>query len=132
MRPLPRLEIGGGAGPRGFLAALMLPSGVEEKVMFAVAPEVETEWGPGRGRCSGERSEGEALVGGLEEREGEDGEGEPKGDSTSSTSGVEAVESMAAAAASVGVNMLQPWRSGSGGASASVRWLAEAASGIRI
>lgn len=60
LRPLPRLEIGGGAGPRGFLAALMLPSGVEENVMFAVAPEVDMEWGLGRGRGSGESCEGEA------------------------------------------------------------------------
>jgi hypothetical protein len=42
LRPLPRLEMVGAFGGRGFLAALMLPRGVEEKVMFAVAPEVET------------------------------------------------------------------------------------------
>jgi hypothetical protein len=59
LRPLPRLEMVGAFGGRGFLAALMLPRGVEEKVMFAVAPEVET-------------------VRGLEGAAGDEGEGEPK------------------------------------------------------
>jgi hypothetical protein len=87
--------MGGGAGPLGFRAALMLPSGVEEKVMFVDAPEVDMEWGPGRGRDSGESCEGEALSDGLEGPRGEEGEGEPKGLSWSSTSGVDAGESMA-------------------------------------
>jgi hypothetical protein len=100
-RPLPRLEREGGAGPRGFLAALMLPSGVEEKVMFAVAAEVETEWGAPRGRCSGERCEWEALASGLEGKGGDDGEGEPRGESSYSASGVDAAESMAAVVVSV-------------------------------
>jgi hypothetical protein len=76
LRPLPRLEMVGAFGGRGFLAALMLPRGVEEKVMFAVAPEVETVRGRGR---SAERKVGAALVDeGLEGAAGDEGEGEPK------------------------------------------------------
>lgn len=97
LRPLPRLEMGGGAGPRGFRAALILPNGVEENVILAVAADVDTEWPPGRGRWSGDRREGEALTGGLVGIGGEDGEGESKGVSESySPSGVDAAESIAA------------------------------------
>ena len=72
----------------------MLPSGVEENVIFAVAPEVETERTAGR---SGARGESEALEEGLEGAGGDDGEGESKGVSGSnSPSGVDAVEAMAA------------------------------------
>jgi hypothetical protein len=77
----------------GFLAALMLPSGVDEKVMFAVAPEVDTERTAGR---SGASVEGEALAGGLEGTGGEEGEGVSKGVSESmSASGVDALEAIA-------------------------------------
>jgi hypothetical protein len=83
LRPLPRLEIVGAFGGRGFLAALMLPRGVEEKVMFAVAPEVETV--RGMGRSPGESNEGAASLEeeGLEGAAGDEGEGEPKGVSES-------------------------------------------------
>jgi hypothetical protein len=76
-----------GAFVRGFLAALMLPSGVDEKVMLAVAPVVEAERGSGR---SGDSSDE-----GLEGAGGDVGEGEPKGVSEStSTSGVVTGESI--------------------------------------
>jgi len=78
LRPLPRLEIVG-ALVRGFLAALMLPRGVEEKVMFAVAPAVEVVRAIGRSGAS----RAEALDEGLEGVGGDDGEGEPKGVSES-------------------------------------------------
>jgi hypothetical protein len=75
----------------GFLAALMLPSGVEEKVMFAVAPVVAAERAGGR---PGDRSD-EAADDGLEGAGGDVGEGEPKGVSEStSTSGVVTGESI--------------------------------------
>lgn len=95
MRPLPRLEIVGAVGRGGFLAALMLPRGVEEKVMLVVvAPEVEAERTGGR---LGERSEGGDSEVGLEDFGGEDGEGVSKGVSESiSASGVEAVDAIAA------------------------------------
>ena len=48
LRPLPRLEMVGAGFGRGLRAALMLPSGVEDEVMLAVAP-VETERAGGRG-----------------------------------------------------------------------------------
>jgi hypothetical protein len=76
----------------GFLAALMLPRGVEEKVMFAVAADVEDERTAGR---LGERSEGVAFEG-LEGSAGDDGEGESKGEGESnSPSGVVTGEAMA-------------------------------------
>jgi hypothetical protein len=93
MRPLPRLEMVGVAVGRGLRAALMLPSGVEEIVMFAVAPEVESERAAGR---SGTGSEGGTSERGLEDMGGDEGEGASKGDSGSnSPSGVEAVEAIA-------------------------------------
>lgn len=68
----------------------MLPSGVEEKVMLAVAPEVDMD------RTGGRSEKGEAEDEGLEGASGEDGEGVSKGVSESkSPSGVDAVESMA-------------------------------------
>lgn len=81
-RPLPRLEMVGAFDGRGFLAALMLPRGVEEKVIFAVAPDVETV--RGMGRSPGGSNEGAALEEeGLEGAAGDEGEGEPKGVSES-------------------------------------------------
>jgi hypothetical protein len=94
MRPLPRLEMVGALGRGGFLAALMLPKGVEEKVMLVVvAPEAETERTGGR---LGERCGGEALEVGLVDVGGEDGEGGSKAVSESiSASGVEVVDAIA-------------------------------------
>jgi hypothetical protein len=87
----------GAAVGRGLRAALMLPRGVDEKVMFCVAP-VEIERTGGR---SGARSEGEVFAGGLEGTggeegdDGDDGEGASRGDSGSkSPSGVEVVEAI--------------------------------------
>lgn len=93
LRPLPRLEMVGAFGGRGFRAALILPSGVDEGVMLAVAPLVETE------RTGGRPSVGEPVARlGRTSRPlgGEEGEGEPKGPSESKSSplGVEAAESM--------------------------------------
>jgi hypothetical protein len=88
----------GGFGGRGFLAALMFPSGVEEGVMFAVAAEVETDRGMGRSanRLLGE----EGLADGLEGAAGDEGVGEGEGLSKApsesvSASGVDALEAMA-------------------------------------
>jgi hypothetical protein len=53
LSPLPLLEMVGGFGGRGFLAALMLPNGVEEGVMFAVAPVVDIDRGKGVGEGKG-------------------------------------------------------------------------------
>jgi hypothetical protein len=66
LSPLPLLEIVGGFGGRGFLAALMFPNGVEEGVMFAVAPVVIAVRGAGRSanRWVGEVSLAEGLEGG--------------------------------------------------------------------
>lgn len=65
---------------RGFLAALILPSGVDEGVMLDVAPVVTLERAAGRsGTLSDE---------GLEGKGGEDGDGLSKGVSLSSPSGV--------------------------------------------
>jgi hypothetical protein len=92
LSPLPRLEMVG-AFVRGFLAALMLPSGVEEKVMFAVAAEVDDERRAGR---SGDSSGGTPMEEGLEGSAGDDGEGESKGEGESnSPSGVVTGEAMA-------------------------------------
>lgn len=92
IRPLPRLEIVGAFAWRGFLAALMLPSGVDDCVMFAVAAVVDMERGRGR------PSVGEAGARlGLPSTPavGEEGEGEPKGLSESKSSvGVEAAEAI--------------------------------------
>lgn len=68
----------------------MLPSGVEDVVMLAVAPVVTLERGEGRsGTLAGE----EVFEEGLEGKGGEDGEGLSKGVSLSSPSGVDAGES---------------------------------------
>ena len=75
---------------RGFLAALMFPSGVEEGVMLAVAPVVTLERAAGR---SGTLSDEGEVAEGLEGKGGEDGEGLSKGVSLSSPSGVDAAES---------------------------------------
>ena len=92
LRPLPRLEIVE-ALVRGFRAALMLPSGVDDGVILAVAADVETERGVGR-PCVGEEGARLGLASG--EATGDDGEGEPKGLSESKSSlGVEAAEAMA-------------------------------------
>lgn len=91
-RPLPRLEIVGGTDGRGFLAALMLPRGVEEGVMLAAAPLVDRERMAGR---SADNDLAEALEVGLDGVGGEEGEG--KGESkgvSASKSGVDAVESI--------------------------------------
>lgn len=78
----------GGFGGRGFRAALMLPSGVDEGVILVVAPFVDTErtegrWGsrPVEGDRLGRGSAGEG-----DEGVGEEGEGEPKGLSESNSS----------------------------------------------
>jgi hypothetical protein len=85
LSPLPRLEMVG-AFVRGFRAALMLPSGVDEKVMFAVAAGVvDDERMAGR---SGDSSGGAPMDEGLEGSAGDDGEGEPKGEGESNSSGV--------------------------------------------
>lgn len=73
----------------GFLAALILPRGVDEGVMLAVAPVVTLVRAEGRSTLS---AEGETAEG-LEGKGGEDGEGLSKGVSLSSPSGVEAAES---------------------------------------
>ena len=77
---------------RGFLAALMLPSGVDDGVMFAVAPVVDTERAGGRPSVGdvGARLGLPSVV-----AAGEEGEGEPKGLSESKSSlGVEAAEAI--------------------------------------
>lgn len=89
LRPLPLLEMVG-ALPRGFLAALMFPKGVDEGVMLAVAPVVETERTAGR---SGTLSEEGTVEEGLEGKGGDEGDGLSKGVSESSASGVDAGES---------------------------------------
>lgn len=92
MSPLPRLEMVGAFGGRGFLAALILPSGVDEGVMPAVAPPVDIERTAGR---SADKCVGEALATGLDGAGGEEGDGESNGVSESkSASGVEAVDAM--------------------------------------
>jgi hypothetical protein len=94
LRPLVRLDIVG-AFARGFLAALMLPNGVDEGVMEALAPLVDTERIEGR-RGSRVEAGGDFAIGSKEAAgDGEDGEGEPKGLSESySSPGVEVTESM--------------------------------------
>jgi len=88
-RPLPLLEMEG-AFPRGFLAALIFPSGVEEGVMLAVAPVVEAVRAAGR---SGTLSDKGTVELGLEGKGGDEGDGLSKGVSLSSPSGVDAAES---------------------------------------
>lgn len=85
LRPLPRLDIVGGAVGRGFRAAFMFPSGVDEVVMdAAVAPDVDMERTLGRG--------GSSPCGGEALGEGMSGDGELRGASESkSSSGVEAM-----------------------------------------
>jgi hypothetical protein len=102
---LPRLAMVGALG-RGFRAALMLPSGVDEKLMFGVgAPDVDSERTAGRSGESREEDEGagagagvgegETSAVGLEESGGEDGEGVSKPLSESlSPSGVDAADAM--------------------------------------
>lgn len=91
LRPLPRLEMVGGALGRGFLAALILPRGVEDDVMLAVAP-VDTERGGGRLPVG---EVGARLGLASWSAAGDEGEGEPKGPSESKSSlGVDAAESM--------------------------------------
>jgi nicotinamide mononucleotide (NMN) deamidase PncC len=76
----------------------MLPKGVEEGVMFAVAPVVDTDRGGGR---SADRWVDEASAVGLDGAGGEDGEGEARGLSkapaseSTSTSGVVGPDAMA-------------------------------------
>jgi hypothetical protein len=71
LRPLCLLEMVGGFGGRGFLAALMLPRGVDEDVMLAVAPDEEAFRGAGRS-ADGSSSEGASA-------EGLEGTGEGEG-----------------------------------------------------
>jgi hypothetical protein len=97
LSPPALLEMVGGLGGRGFLAALILPSGVDEGVMFAVAPLVDME--RIAGRCGSSKPVGEGLgrasEGVGEEGVGEEGEGEPKGLSESKSSpGVERLDAM--------------------------------------
>jgi len=98
LSPLPLLEMVGGFGGRGFLAALMLPSGVDEDVIVVVAPEVDTV--RGRGRSADKESSALALASAeeVEGAGGEDGAGECEGLSktvseSTSTSGVDGLES---------------------------------------
>jgi hypothetical protein len=108
LSPLPLLEMVGGFGGRGFLAALMLPNGVEEGVMFAVAPVVDIDRGKGR---STERWEDEeASAKGLKGASGEEGVGEGKGLSKAasesiSASGVDALEAIAIGGKSRGLRL---------------------------
>lgn len=82
-----------GAFPRGFLAALRVPSGVDEGVIPNVAPPVDVARGPG-GRL-GSESVGETLAVGLEGVGGDEGEGVSKGPSPSaSASGLVGGEAM--------------------------------------
>lgn len=69
----------------------MLPSGVEEGVMLAVAPVVETE--RAAGRSGGTLSDEGTVEVGLEGKGGDEGDGLSKGVSLSSPSGVDAAES---------------------------------------
>lgn len=78
LRPLPRLEMEGGFGGR--LAALMLPRGVEDGVMPAVAAGLETVRAATR---SAPCCVGGTLANGLAGSLGEVGEGLPKGESAS-------------------------------------------------
>ena len=72
---------------------MILPSGVDEGVMPAVAPPVDMERTAGR---STDKCVGEALATGLDGAGGEDGDGESKGVSESkSASGVDTVDAMA-------------------------------------
>lgn len=91
LSPPPLLEMVGALAGRGFLAALMLPSGVDEGVMWAVAAFEDMERPDGRGGSS----EGDWL-GRESEGVGEEGEGEAKGLSDSISSGVDMGEAMAA------------------------------------
>jgi hypothetical protein len=98
----------GGFGGRGFLAALMLPSGVEEGVMFAVAPVVDTD--RGGGRSADRKLDDEALAEGLDGASGEDGAGEGEGLSKAvsesiSASGVDALEAIARGGKSRGLRL---------------------------
>jgi hypothetical protein len=99
LSPPPLLEMVGAFGGRGFRAAFMLPSGVDEGVIFVVAPLVDME--RTEGRCGSIADAGDRLGRGGsegvgEEGVGEEGEGEPKGLSESNSSpGVEVVEAMA-------------------------------------
>lgn len=78
LRPVFLLEIVGGLAGRGFLAALMLPRGVEEGVIL-VAPGLDIE-----PRAAGRSGiDNEALCEGLEGSDGEVGEGLPNGTSES-------------------------------------------------
>lgn len=71
----------GGFEGRGFLAALMLPSGVEEGVMLVVLGlEIDPR---AAGRSAGEWVGEEALLEGLEGSDGDEGEGLPNGTSES-------------------------------------------------
>lgn len=93
LRPLPRLEMVGGFEGRGFLAALMFPSGVEEDVMVGVAADV-VDAVRGGGRSAAGSSGGVASAVGLE------GAGEGEGlsktvSASTSVSGVEGLEAMA-------------------------------------
>jgi hypothetical protein len=99
----------GGFGGRGFLAALMFPSGVDEGVIFAVAPVVDTLRGGG-GRSTDRKPADEALADGLEGASGEDGAGEGEGLSKAlsesiSASGVDALEAMAMGGKSRGLRL---------------------------
>ena len=106
MRPLCLLEMVGGLEGRGFLAALMLPRGVDEDVMLAVAPVVEEAF-RGAGR-SADRSwdEGASAIGLEGTGEGE-GLSKTVSESTSA-SGVETLES----AMATGRRLSRPWIGG--------------------
>lgn len=95
LRPLPLLEMVGAFGGRGFLAALMFPSGVEEVVIFAVAPDVDIERGAGRAWSREVLGEALGLISEGTGGDGEEGEGESKGESESKSSpGVEGAAAM--------------------------------------
>lgn len=78
MSPLPRLEMVDVLGGRR--AALILPSGVEDGVMPVVGLVVAAERTEGR---SAALWVGKAWVVGLEGSRGDEGEGLPKGESSS-------------------------------------------------
>jgi len=93
-KPLARLEIVDAFG-RGFLAALIFPSGVEDEVMVAVAPEVDKDRGEGRDISNDAVGEGLGLTPGAPAGSKGEVAGDSKGPSESKPSlGVDAAEAM--------------------------------------
>lgn len=99
LSPLPLLEMVGGFEGRGFLAALMLPRGVDDEVMLDVAAAEDAFRGAGRSAAASSGNEPSAVgLAGTGE-----GEGLSKTVSEStSTSGVEGLESAMAIAWAMG------------------------------